>query len=150
MKKMILGVGNRLKCDDGAGSVLADRMEGTLWHAVDGADIPENFTGIVRRERPDLLVIVDVTDLHEAPGTFRRVPVTALSDETGFNTHTGPLTGLISRLVNYSREIVFIGIQPRTVEFGEDLSPEVAETVERLVQILLSGSLDEIPMAEGF
>ena len=150
MKKMILGVGNRLKSDDGAGSILAGRMENSQWYAVDGADIPENFTGIVRREKPDLLVIVDVTDLQEAPGTFRRLPVTALSDESGFNTHTGPLTGLISRLQNYSKEIVFVGIQPETVEFGEELSPRVSDAVEDLISILTSGTLVEIPMAEGF
>jgi len=150
MKKMILGVGNRLKSDDGAGSLLTERMAGTDWHTVDGADIPENFTGIIKREKPDLLVIADVTDMGVATGTFRRVPIGVLSDESGFNTHTGPLTGLISRLINYSENIVFIGIQPARLDFGEGLSPEVADAVERIAEILISGSIDDIPEADIF
>ena len=50
---MLLGIGNRLRSDDGAGSLLAERLQDSEWHAIDGADIPENFTGIIKRENPD-------------------------------------------------------------------------------------------------
>lgn len=148
MRKMILGIGNRLRQDDAAGSLLAERMKDSSWLTIDGADIPENFTGIIKREKPDLLVLVDTTDLDEDPGTLRRVPVDHLSEESGFNTHSGPLTFLITRLQEYSGDIIFIGIQPLTVGFGEELSEPVEDALERLESLLRSDSLEEIPLID--
>ena len=149
MKKILLGIGNRMRSDDGVGSFLADTMAGSSWMTIDGADIPENFTGIIKRELPDLLVLVDATDLEEKAGTIRRLPLDALSDESGFNTHSGPLTFLINYLKEYAGEVIFIGIQPLDVGFGEGLSAPVKKASEDLEKILRQGRLDKIPLSKN-
>ncbi len=148
MKKILLGIGNRLRQDDGAGSILAERLKDSQWMTIDGADIPENFTGIIKREKPDLLVLVDATDLDENPGTLRRVPVDHLSDETGFNTHSGPLTFLITHLKKHSGDIIFVGIQPLSVGFGEELSEPVEDALDELEDLLRKDHLEDIPLIE--
>jgi len=149
MKNILLGIGNRLRSDDGAGSCAADRFAHDDWLSIDGADVPENYTGVIKREHPELLVIVDACDLGEEPGTLRRVPLHLLSQDSGFNTHAAPLAFLVDYLKPHAGEILFIGIQPGITEFGEGLSAAVADGVERLIGHLHSGEFTDIPAAKG-
>jgi hydrogenase 3 maturation protease len=149
MKNILLGIGNRLRSDDGAGSYTAGRFSRDGWLSIDGADIPENYTGIIKKERPALLVIVDACDLGEPAGTLRRVPLYLLSQDSGFNTHSAPLAMLIDYLKPHTGEILFIGIQPGSTGFGEELSEAVTTGVELLIKYLHSGEIMKIPSAAG-
>ena len=73
MKRMLLGVGNRLSHDDGVGPVVAQALAESDWIAIDCGTALESTSGIVSRERPDLLVIehlrhtnLDVIPKHES------------------------------------------------------------------------------------
>src|SRR5688572_985737 len=59
----VLGVGQAIRGDDGAGVLLAQRLEALGGHsgllAVDGGPAPENFTGLLRRFQPDLVLLAD-------------------------------------------------------------------------------------------
>ena len=70
---VVLGVGNFLHGDDGAGpavaaGVLALGLPGVS--AFDCGTAPENFTGVVRRLHPDLLVVADAADMGLPAGSF--------------------------------------------------------------------------------
>ncbi len=56
-KIAIPGIGNRLKCDDGAGSILAENLSLRGMTAFDCSIVPENFTGALRKAAPDILII---------------------------------------------------------------------------------------------
>ena len=58
MSIVLLGIGNPLHADDGAGPKLADMLAGTPGvTAFNCGTAPENFTGLVRRLDPDLLIL---------------------------------------------------------------------------------------------
>jgi hydrogenase 3 maturation protease len=144
MKRLLLGVGNRLSRDDGVGPATAERMDGTEgWIAVDCGTALENASGIVRRECPDLLVVVDAARMGLPAGSIRRLSVAA-TDRMFVSTHGLPLGFVIERLRVAAGDVLLVGVEPANLSFGEGLSEPVATAVEDLVGILCSGELDRI------
>ncbi len=143
-KKCILGIGNRLKRDDSAGSILAERLSRKGIFALDCGSTPEAFSGIIKRESPDLLIVVDTTVMGLSPGEFRRIPVDKISIDRPMDTHSLSPAYFLEYVQRFSGELLFIGIEPKAIEFGEDLSPEVSLAVEKLEKIILSGREGEI------
>jgi hydrogenase 3 maturation protease len=131
----VLGVGSPLRSDDAAGlrlAALVSRAALPGVHAIDGGPAPENCTAEVRRLCPSHLVIVDAADMGEPPGTIRVIPP-GLIGSTSFGTHGLPL-GVVA---DYLRSevgcrVVVIGVQPKSLSFGEELSPEVESAVAGL------------------
>ena len=150
MKRMLLGVGNRLSRDDGAGPLLAERLAGSDWSAIDCGTSLENVGGIVARERPDLLVIADAARMGLKPGEVRRLPRRSV-DRMLATTHGLPLSFFLDRLESAASEIVLLGIEPADLSFGEGLSTEVREAVDRLAEALAAGggSIESVRFLEG-
>jgi hydrogenase 3 maturation protease len=142
---ILLGIGNPLNGDDGAGIYVAGQFRKEGWISVACGTAPENFTGIIRKTRPDCLVLVDAAAMGLSPGEFRIIPRHRIPD-VSIGTHQLPLSLLIDFLSDAAGRIVLIGIQPERVAAGEEISPRVREGVARLVQVLSSGELERIPV----
>lgn len=146
--KLLFGVGNTMLGDDGIGPWVAERMKDCPgWHAEDCGTAPENFTGLVRKMQPRLLVIVDAADMHLSPGEFRRIPTDAVG-QAGFDTHSLPLTHIIEYLqesISVMPEVIFIGIQPGPVSFEDTISAPVIRGGGAVVEILCTDTITQIP-----
>jgi hydrogenase 3 maturation protease len=133
----VLGVGNQMNGDDGAGprvvKVLASLLAATPGLLViDGGTAPENFTGPLRRFRPDLVIEIDAADQGEPPGTLAWIDWRD-ADGMSASTHTLPPSVLAAYLTaELGCRMVLIGIQPATLEIGKPLSPTVAAAADRL------------------
>jgi hydrogenase 3 maturation protease len=141
---VIIGVGNSMRGDDFAGSLVAKKLmsrfsQGTHRLLVlDAEDSPENFTKEVRAFQPDTVVFIDSAAMGCPPGTIRMLPL----NETGypyFSTHNLPLR-LLAAVMGDVESLFLVGIEPRTTEFGEQMSEDVkaacsqaAETILRVV-----------------
>ena len=143
-KTVILGIGNRLKGDDGAGSAAAEMLSLRGIPSVDGGIMPESWTGRIRQLSPDRLVVIDSSPMGLEAGEFRIIPVDKISGDDGFNSHNMSILGLIEYLGAFIGEIVFVGIEPDTVEFGEGLSKAVFEGVEKLTELIARDAVSEI------
>jgi len=131
-KVFVLGIGNSMRGDDGAGSLcsedlaerLAPEME-SVFRSVTAHDVPENFTGVIRSFGPDLVVVVDAVLAGEKPGSIVLVDKMDIKDE-GLSTHRVPL----SRFADYLEKtvgcrVVFVCIQPDGLEFGAPMTKAV-------------------------
>jgi hydrogenase 3 maturation protease len=144
---ILLGIGNPQNGDDGAGIVVASRFKKEGWVSLSCGTAPENFTGVIRKTRPDCLVLVDAAAMGLSPGEFRIIPRHKIAD-VSIGTHQLSLSLLIDFLSDTAGRIVLIGIQPDRVVSGEEISPQVREGAERMVHVLSSGELDRIPVLE--
>jgi hydrogenase 3 maturation protease len=146
--KLLFGVGNTMLGDDGIGPWVAERMRDCPgWHAEDCGTAPENFTGLVRKMQPRLLVIVDAADMNLTPGEFRRIPHNSVG-QAGFDTHSLPLTHIIEYLresVPKMPDIILIGIQPGPVAFNDEVSAPVIRGGEAVAEMLCNGEEEQIP-----
>ncbi|MDI6720307.1 MAG: hydrogenase maturation peptidase HycI [Methanomicrobiales archaeon] len=147
MVKMLMGIGNPLRGDDGAGTFVADILQAPGWVAVNCGTVPENCTPVVRRLHPEVLLLVDAAEMGVPPGEFRRIGMDRV-ERVAFSTHHMPLSLLMEFLADAAGEIVFVGIQPAAIGCAGGLSPEVRAGVRRLVDVISSGDLDAIPALE--
>ena len=146
-KNILLGIGNPLNGDDGAGIYVAGQFRKDDWLSLSCGTAPENFSGTVRRAHPDCLVLVDAATMGLSPGEYRVIPRHRIAD-VGIGTHQLPLSMLIDFLSDSAGQIVFIGIQPGRVVAGEEISLQVREGANRLLHELMSGRIDRIPILE--
>ena len=144
---ILMGIGNTLRRDDGVGMYVARKFRKDGWVVLACGTAPENFSAVVRRERPKFLVMVDAADMGLAPGETRVIPRSRIED-VGFGTHQLPLSRIILFLEDVADTIMLVGIQPAVTGDGEDLSPEVQASADRLIDLLADEELDEIPVFE--
>jgi len=134
---VILGVGNPLHADDGAGPALIRRLKNKTNAALfECEDVPENYLGEIIKLCPKTIVVVDAVDLGMFPGT-----VAVLEEENlqaiGWSTHHASLGPLMKYLkANTQAEIFILAIQPKSTELGQKMSPEVRLTLRLLAGIM--------------
>ncbi|MFW6126452.1 MAG: hydrogenase maturation protease, partial [Chloroflexota bacterium] len=125
MKQLVLGVGSVLQGDDGVGHYVAERLNSVLDEvtqhpgragttgqelvAVDCGTIPESFTSLVRKHRPDSLLIVDAADIGLAAGALRIVPRDRIAVLYA-STHSLPLSLLMGYLADLCGEVTLVGV----------------------------------------
>jgi hydrogenase 3 maturation protease len=135
---LILGVGNRMRGDDGLGSRMIARMKGKLnLPMLDAGDVPENFLGPIEQARADLVLVIDAADLRASPGDLALLELDQLDGKT-VSTHTVNL-GLLFKVIPANRrpEALVLAVQPKSTEFGAGLSYEIRTAMEGLESLLL-------------
>jgi hydrogenase 3 maturation protease len=142
-KIAVLGVGSSLRSDDAAGLLVADELKKTRNSKLKvffGSTAPENLTGEIIKYRPTHIIIVDSVDMDQSPGSILWVnPQEA--DGISFYSHMLPIKMTIDYLLESIKcEIIIIGIQPKSLEFGETVSEEVRRSTNQIadaIQVML-------------
>lgn len=137
-KIIILGIGNVMKGDDGAGPLLISRLKGkTKANLLDCQEVPENYTQPIIEARPDNIVIVDAADWNGPGGEIRLINEKDINNMS-FSTHDSSLQIFISYLKKHlpDIQIIIIGIQPKRKGFMDSLSPEVGKTIDELSNLM--------------
>jgi hydrogenase 3 maturation protease len=141
----VVGVGQRLRGDDGAGSLIAEALRGRLSAPVfDAGDVPENFIGPLLEAGVDLVLFVDAAAHGGRTGEACLAPLGELAERAN-TTHTASLA-LCGRLLEAEgAECWLLGVEPGSTAFGEELTPAMARGVRRIEALLLRA----LPPAEG-
>jgi hydrogenase 3 maturation protease len=134
---VVVGIGNTLKGDDGAGSLVAQRLHDTYPDVVfDAAQAPENYVAPIRRASPAAVVLVDAADFGGSPGEVR----TAVAEDVEglmLGTHAPPLSMFMRLLADDTgADVRLVAVQAATTELGEEMTREVADAVQELVSRL--------------
>jgi hydrogenase 3 maturation protease len=124
-----------------------------------GETAPENLTGPIKALRPTHLVVVDAADFGARPGAVRLLahdaaPATCAEGATGeglggsetgrlaggvsFSTHNLPV-GVLTEYLRHSIgcEVIVIGIQPGSCDFGKEPSPAIRRAAGRTAAAIL-------------
>ncbi len=131
---VVLGIGNTLRSDDGAGSILAQGIKDKVSFTVfDAQASPENYLDKIIRENPDTILIIDAVDFGGRPGELRMLEGDEVKTANLFSTHNASISLTINYLQTHiAADIIILIIQPKTIALGEDLSPEVKEALGSL------------------
>ena len=161
--RIILGIGNPLGGDDAVGPLVARRINERLATeyevpgpstpnrqaitAIDAGSAPESYTSVIRRNRPEQLVLVDAADMGLPPGSVRLLAPEKIAT-LSFSTHSMPLSTLISYVQEFCGQVYIIGIQPKSTKAGGRLSVPVRKSGERVAELIFEECLDEIRALE--
>ena len=135
---LLLGGGNRLRGDDGLGSLLIERLTGKLTiPMIDAGDVPENYLGPIESARADLVLVLDAADLRASPGDLALLELDQLGG-MAVSTHTVNL-GLLFKVIPPKRRpaVLVLAVQPQSTEFGVGLSYAVRSAMEGIESLLL-------------
>jgi hydrogenase maturation protease len=144
-RTLILGVGNTLCSDDGLGIVAAQMLkerELPSFVSVEVVDTPgwglPNWL-----DGWSSVVMIDAIQMGKKPGEWRRFSpedVKMIFEDDILSLHQPGLAAglaLADALNILPQKLTFYGVEPVSTEFGEGLSPEIAETLPNLINIIM-------------
>lgn len=145
-QSVILGIGNVLLTDDGAGVHAARQLADLLVaradvHVLDAGTLSFTLAPII--EGADHLIILDATQLNQAPGSLQCFPDAQLDRFLGRGRLTVHEIGLrdVMDVVRLSgtlpRNRALIGIQPASLDWGTELTPCIAASLDSMVRMTL-------------
>ncbi len=130
----VIGVGNVMRGDDGAGPETVHLLErlGFPLPTADATEVPENYGGWVPKQELEAVVFVDAVEFGGDPGECRVIPLEKLMVSAS-STHRLSLHYTILYLRDeWEGDAILVGIQPKSLTLGEGLSEEAAAGIERL------------------
>jgi hydrogenase 3 maturation protease len=132
----VVGVGQRLRGDDGVGPEVARALrERGAARVFDVGCVPENHLGTLLEARVDRVLFVDAADWGAAPGAACVARAEELADRCA-STHAMSLTLLARLLAVHGIECWLVGVQPADLRLGAALSPPVIDAAHALVEAL--------------
>jgi hydrogenase maturation protease HycI len=137
----LMGIGHELCGDDAVGVRIAGLLRARLASehvlAIEAGPAPENFTSVLRRFQPDLVLLIDAALMGEQPGTVRWLDP---ANAQGFSasTHTLPLDILVSYLASeLGCSTAILGVQPEQTFADAPLTPRVQAAAEQVAAGLM-------------
>ncbi len=144
MKISVIGIGNILMSDEGVGVRVAERLRelknsNENFEVFDGGNM--NFQLLEFVEGRDAVIFVDAVDFNGEPGD---VKVFRLEDVKGpefFSIHDLDYTKVIALAktcgIDVPEKMFVVGIKPKKVSEGLELTPEVQRAVEKAANIVI-------------
>ena len=144
-RMLILGVGNLLLKDEGVGVQVARELQKRVLPpevevcdgGVGGIGLLDYFRG------PSRLLLIDAAEMGLKPGAVMRFTPQELKDfghGVKFSTHDlglAEVLKLAQALGLCPEEVEIIGIQPKEISWGEELSPTVQASLPRVVEMVM-------------
>jgi len=142
MTIVLCGVGNRMRSDDGIGSLIAsDLMSYKLANVTiyDCETTPENYIDKVVAVKPSWLIFIDACNFEAKPGEFKMFHDDEIKEISYglLSTHTLPLTLTIELIKKqHNCKVSLLGIQPKSFSMGENLSVELSFVRGKVVEFI--------------
>ncbi len=143
----LLGIGSEFRGDDASGVLVAGGLEKSFkkvktlpsFRVFIGATAPENLTGEIKRFEPTHLIIVDTVEMKERPGTILLLDPKEIGGGVSFSTHKMPAKILVEYFLrSFAAEILILGIQPKSIEFGKPPAAAVKGAIKDVVKAISS------------
>ena len=144
MKRVaVIGIGNVLMSDDGAGVKVLELLQGKLPEGVTTIELATGgMTLLHKLEGLDTAIICDAADFGGTPGEVRVFsPDEIESVKTiGYSLHDIDIMKVLEmakELGHLPGSVFIVAIQPVNLSFSEELSPEVAASLPELASRIL-------------
>jgi hydrogenase maturation protease len=140
-KTVVLGLGNILHGDDGAGARVISRLRADSRLPADVSLVEGGTLGLELLPYVwdcSRLIVLDAVDVGEPPGTLVRLSGKELDSLPGNSTvhqlGVPDLLVALRMLAERQPQIVLLGVQPESTDWSPDLSNRVAAAIDSLVE----------------
>ena len=142
---LVLGLGNLVHSDDGAGIHAVQRLQKDSRVPPDVVIIDGGTQGLSLLPHIsgfDRLLVIDAVDAGEPPGTLIRLEGRALADMPGRSSvHQLGFSDLMvamKLLGDLPAEVIVFGVQPMSTEWSVELSPPVEKAIGPLIDSVVA------------
>ena len=134
----VLGIGNDLRTDDGLGPFIVAGLN--LQHpdliVENVGSVPEAFARPLADFGAERVIMVDAADMRKPAAHIDLITKERIGGIT-ISTHSMPLSLLMMYLEQETGgKTVLLGVQPKSIVFGEGLTPEVRLAAQKVIRIL--------------
>jgi len=141
---LVIGVGNRLRGDDGAGPAVIQHLQHRLPPSVMTLQLDSDGVSLMEAWRDfERVILVDAACSGAVPGFIHRFDVSQSELPRGLFHYSSHLFGvaeaveLARQLGRLPKRLVVYGIEGAGFAYGEGLSAEVAAAVEQVAHRIL-------------
>jgi hydrogenase 3 maturation protease len=138
---VVAGIGNAIRSDDYVGVRIVEGLRGKVSgsvHLIECETVPESFVDEIVSIRPSHVLLIDAAVLGLSPGTAHLYDAEEVVNVPTISTHTLPLRVFCEYVVTMTgARIALLLIEPKNVDFGEGLTPEVENAATRVEKALL-------------
>lgn len=131
-RTLLICIGNELRGDDAVGIYIGRELQSKNFGNIIVTSSPENYIDVIRRKSPERIVLIDAADFGEQPGSIvftelRELPHTMSSHRIPFSK--------IMKFLGIDK-VYILGIQPKRVDFSEEITPEVRNSADIIISLL--------------
>jgi hydrogenase maturation protease len=142
-KILILGVGNLILRDEGVGVHAVRELEGRDLPAhvevIDGGTYLMDLLSVI--QEAERIIVIDALKGGGEPGTIYRVTPDDLMAETerALSLHQVGLLEVLGmvRQLGGDPHAVIIGVEPKEIAWGMELTPEVAAKLPKVIEMVM-------------
>jgi hydrogenase 3 maturation protease len=134
----ILGIGNDLRTDDGLGPFIVNSLclDDSRIMIENVGSVPEGFAHPLAKFGAERVIMIDAADMQKPPGHIELVTKDRIGG-ISISTHSMPLSFLMMYLEQETGgKTILLGVQPKSIQFGEGLNPEIKEVAEKIITSL--------------
>jgi hydrogenase maturation protease len=145
-KTLIIGIGNMLCCDEGVGVQVIQQMEFMeLPGHIELLDMGTSTTDLISHlEGVKKLIVIDAMKTGGIPGEIHKCkPEDLMSKgEEAISLHEVNLLETLTTAKQMGKEIdtVIIGVEPKVIDWGLELSEEVKKKIPAIIEAVLKES----------
>jgi hydrogenase 3 maturation protease len=138
---VVAGIGNPIRSDDFVGVKIVQNLQGKIServYLIECETVPESFLQPIVEFNPTYVLLIDAAIIGLKPGEMRLMDPQRIADFPAISTHMLPLRLFCEYLTATTKaKIALLLIEPKNVEFGEGLTPDVQAAAEKIANILL-------------
>lgn len=137
---LIIGIGNYLRSDDGAGPRIVEKLTSSEKVRLLNTETNiERYIEPIQNSPADVLLFIDCVHFGKEPGYTELIPIETITDHT-FHSHNISM----NRIREFFTVPAFVlGIEPGSLKVGEKLTTAVKQKVDDI--ILLLNALIAVP-----
>jgi len=139
---VVAGIGNPIRSDDFVGVKIVQNLQGKVperVHLIECETVPESFMQEIVDLNPSQVLLIDAAILELTPRETRLVFPEQVTAFPAITTHMLPLRVFCEYVAKMTEaKIALLLIEPKNMEFGEGLTPEVQAAAEKITEMLLT------------
>ncbi|MCL5771533.1 MAG: hydrogenase maturation protease [Actinobacteria bacterium] len=143
----IIGFGNIYMSDDGIGIKIIDELRKSNFlknykntELIDGGTSAIDLIFIIQESQYNKIIIIDAVDAGQNIGEIVKFKLNDIYEFSGkdfrsFSLHDLNLAEIFNLIksLNIKSDITIIGIKPKIIKYGEELSPEIKEKIPEII-----------------
>lgn len=137
---VVAGIGNPIRMDDYIGVIVARNLRGRVSEKVlliECETLPESYMQQIVDFKPTHILLVDAALLGLNPGEVKLIESKDMNFSSVFSTHALPLKIFCECLAEMTgAKIMLLLIQPKEIDFGEKVTPEVLASGKEIADLL--------------